>query len=87
MRHLPDTMVTSGLRTGARCREAVCKAPIDFRLNVHAKPKARWMPFNAGAVPLHTETDERGVKYQLMAKSDLHFTTCRAKRPAAGARA
>lgn len=84
MRHVPDTIVTSGLRTGGKCREKVCKAALDFRLNVKTRT---WLPFRAGAEPLHNETDERGVRYQQMSNDDLHFVTCRARRQAPGARA
>lgn len=73
----------AGMRKSVTCREKACRMPIELRIT----DRGKWMPFRVGAVPLHSGRDERGCVFELLSREDLHFSVCRAKRPAAGARA
>lgn len=76
--------VMTGQRKAGVCRQ--CRRPIEFRLNV----RGHLMPFDAGAVALHTERDElTHVSHDVMSRDTLHFSTCprRTASAASGARA
>lgn len=76
-------VMTGQIRTGV-CREKACRQRIEFRLNIRGK----WVPFDAGARPLHSERDPlTHVAHDLMSPDDLHFATCKHRKRADGASA
>jgi hypothetical protein len=73
--------VMAGQRKPGKCRD--CRQAIEFRLNTNG----RWVPFDAGAQPLHTEQDPAThVRHDMMSRDHTHFARC-PKRPSAVAAA
>lgn len=66
--------VWANIRRSGKCR--ACGRPIVWRCN----DRGKWMPFCAVPLVLHTETDDRGVKWESLSRDECHFTTCIAKR-------
>jgi len=67
--------VWANIASAGTCK--FCKLPVIWRTTTRGKS----LPFNGVVAPLHTQVDDRGRKFELLSREDLHLATCKKRKP------